>query len=683
MSFKKDPKTDFKAVDDLSKKEAVKEAEALREGIEYHNYRYYVKNDPVVSDAVYDKLFSRLQELEENFPDLRSGDSPTRRVGAPPLDELEKVDHRVPLLSLNAALEEKKIREFFAFVSRETGEDAFTWTAEPKFDGASVEIVYENGRFRYGATRGDGYVGENISANLATVRTLPLRLSGGKAPDFLAVRGEIFLPLASFQELNRKRIENGEEPFANPRNACAGTLRRLESKVVARWPLDIFFYDILEVEGEEFSTHTEGLKALAGWGLKTNEMNRQLSSFEEVVAYRDEMSEKRDDLPYEIDGIVIKLDSLGLREKLGSRQRSPRWAMAWKFEPKEEITILEKIVVQVGTSGILTPVALLQPVDVGGVTVSRATLHNEGEVEKKDLREGDKVRIARAGDVIPEVVERIDRSNKYARKFRMPEKCPSCATRVVREGAYVICPAGLSCKAQLRGRIQHYGSRAALDIRHLGQETARQLVERGMVSSLADLYHLDRKDFEKLEGFAEKSARQLHEAIHHNCRPRLNRFLYALSIRHVGQRMAQILARRFGSLEKLMTADREEIEFTPDVGAEIARSLVHFFEENAKAIKDLKKAGVKVQAVRTGKGSTPLAGKTFVFTGALENLTREEAEKAVEDLGARAAASVSGNTDYVVAGKNPGGKLDEANKQGVEILNEKEFTDMLGSSSND
>lgn len=677
MDFKKNPDTDFKKIEKLSAAKAREEAEALREGIEYHNHRYYVKNDPVISDAVFDKLFARLRELEEARPELRSEDSPTRRVGAPPVDALERTAHHAPMLSLDAALEEEKLRDFFDFVRRETGSENLLWTAEPKFDGASVEVVYENGTFRTGATRGDGRVGEDISDNLATIRTLPLKLQTDHPPAMLAVRGEVFLPKDAFQELNRRRVENGEDPFANPRNACAGTIRRLASKIVSRWPLDIFFYDILAVEGESFSSHREELEAFQRWGLKTNPHNRQVKSIDELAAFRGELIEKREDLPYEIDGIVVKLDDLELRADLGTRHRSPRWAMAWKFEPKQEVTVIEKITVQIGPSGILTPVALLQPVEVGGVTVSRATLHNEGEVRKKDLRKGDRVRIERAGDVIPEVVERVERPNKYAARFHMPERCPSCGTEVVREGAYVLCPAGLSCKAQLRGRLCHYGAREALDIEHLGEKTVRQLVERDMVNSLADLYRLEREEIEQLEGYAGKSARQLYEAIQDARKPRLDRFLFALGIPHVGRQTARTLARHFGSLEKLAAANRDELEAIADIGPETADSLVRFFEENRRALEELHDAGVEVRPMPGGSEKGPLEGKTFVFTGALTDYTRSEAQRAVEDLGAKATNNVSGNTDYLVVGEDPGSKLDEAGELGTKILDEKRFLELL------
>ncbi len=639
-----------------------------------------MKNDPVVSDSTYDKLLARLQDLEEAYPDLQSENSPTQRVGAPPADELKKVDHTSAMLSLNAAVEQEKIEEWFDFIARNSDEKKLELVVEPKFDGVSVEVVYEKGRFKYGATRGDGQTGEDISANLKTVRSLPLQLQQEDVPEKLAVRGEVFLSKEAFQQINQERVENGQDPFANPRNACAGTVRRLESKIVAHWPLDIFFYEILHIVGEEFNHHWDELKTFERWGLKTNSLNQKLSSFDEVARYHEELIEKRDELTYEIDGIVIKIDDLDVRDKLGTRHRSPRWAIAWKFQPKQEVTTLEKIVVQVGTSGILTPVALLQPVDVGGVTVSRATLHNADEVEKKDLREGDEVRIERAGDVIPEVVERVDRPRKNARKFRMPDRCPSCEAKVEREGAYYLCPAGLRCPAQLRGRIVHYGSREALDIEHLGEKTVNQLVDRGMVKSLTGLYRLDPADLEKLELFASKSAQKLYDAIQNTRKPRLDHFLYALGIRHVGGRMAQILAKNFKSLENIRKADKSQLIEIPDIGEKIADSLVSFFTENEEVLKDLEDAGVQVQKMPGGEeGSLPLSGRTFVFSGALENYTRSEAQKAVEDLGARATSSISGNTDYLVAGEDPGQKLDEAKEQGVEILDEEAFLELLSS----
>jgi DNA ligase (NAD+) len=680
--FKKNPKADFKDLDEMSKEEAHREIEALREGINYHDYLYYARNKPEISDALYDKLFRRLEELEKAFPEFHSETSPTQRVGAAPVSKLRKVEHTAPMLSLNAALEQKEVKNFCDFVQRNTKAKKIRYVLEPKFDGFSVELVYEEGRFKYGATRGDGEVGEDISRNLMTIGTVPLSLQGEKVPSLVSVRGEVFMPKEGFQQLNRERIEKGEEPFANPRNAAAGTMRQLDPKNVSDKPLDILVYDILQVQGNGFSTHWDALRQFPKWGFKTDNHNKRCSSFDEIKEYHKKLSEKRDDVEYEIDGIVIKLDDFDLRKALGTRQRSPRWAFAWKFPPKEEITKLEEIVVQVGRTGILTPVALLQPVDVGGVTVSRATLHNEDEVRKKDVRSGDTVRIARAGDVIPEVVERVKKPGQERKEeFSMPRTCPACGAKVYREGAYYFCAAGLTCPPQITGRIIHYASRDAMDIAGLGDKTAADMVEKGLVKDIADLYKLSVEDILKLDGFAQKSAGQLHEAIQGTKHPRLDRFLYALGIRHVGQHVARVLAQEYRSLEALQKAGREDIEKTTEIGPEISRSVAHFFKqkENRSVLERLAKAGVKVNNMPAGKKATPLEGTTFVFTGKLEGHTRQEAENVVEDLGGRAASSVSKETDFVVAGKDPGRKYDDAKELGVKIIDEKEFEQQLRS----
>ncbi len=684
MDFKKNPRTTFKAVTRMTLQEAREEVEALREGIEYHNYLYYVKAQPAISDAVFDKLFRRLRELEEAFPELGSPTSPTRKVGAPPLDRLTKVKHNSPMLSLNSALSEAEAEEFDRFIRRNAGTDAIAYVLEPKFDGFSVEVVYRNGIFEYGATRGDGETGEDISENLKTIRPLLLRLQepkGEKLPAFLAVRGEVIMSKKAFQKLNKERVERGEVPFANPRNAAAGIMRQLDSKKVADKPLDIFFYEILRIEGQEIETHWKELQKFQEWGLKTDAHNSRCTSFAEIKAYREKLASGREDFDYEIDGVVIKLDDLRLREKLGTRERSPRWAFAWKFPPKKEITVLETIVVRVGRTGMLTPVALLEPVDVGGVTVSRATLHNEDEVRKKDVRPGDKVRVARAGDVIPEVVERIEEPGKKRGKaFSMPKKCPVCGTEVTREGAYYFCPAGLSCPAQLIGHILHYASRNALNIEGLGDQIARQMVERGMVRDVADLYRLTVADLLELEGFAEKSAQNLYQAIQSANEVRLDRFVYALGIHHVGEHVARLLAEEFRNLDRLSRASREEMERVRGIGPEISESVEAFFvqEKNRRVIKKIVEAGVRVEDMPTPKADLILKGKTFVFTGELANYSREEAKEIVESLGGRASSSVSGATDFVVAGRNPGSKLEEARKRGVTVIDEAEFEKLIG-----
>jgi DNA ligase (NAD+) len=681
VDFKKNPRTDFKNIDDLTPKEACREAAALREGIDYHDYLYYVKNRPEIADAVYDKLFQRLEKLEEVFPELRSETSPTRRVGAPPEDRLKKIRHRAPMLSLNAALEQKKAEDFYDFVKRHTGDGRVGFVLEPKFDGFSVELVYENGRFKYGATRGDGEAGEDISKNLMTIRSLPLRLRKLKsAPETIAVRGEVFMSKDGFQRLNKSRIEKGQEPFANPRNAAAGSMRQLDSKKVADKPLEVLFYDILQIEGKSLNCHWDALQQFSEWGLKTDRHNKRCTGIDQIQKYRKKLGEKRDDFDYEIDGVVIKVDDYKHREVLGTRHRSPRWALAWKFPPKEEVTTLENIVVQVGRTGMLTPVALLQPVDVGGVTVSRATLHNEDEVRKKDIRAGDTVRIARAGDVIPEVVERIKQPGKQrGNKFNMPKRCPACAAKVYREGAYFFCPAGLSCPPQLTGQILHYAARDAMDIDGLGDKTSEDMVEKSLVKNISDLYRLSEQEILQLDGFARKSAAQLHAAIQARKKPRLDRFLYALGIRHVGQRVARVLAQKYRSLEKLRQADRENLVNTPEIGPEIARSVAQFFnrKENRRVLRGLAEAGVQVQDMPSDRKKKALEGKTFVFTGKLENHTRKKAQARVEELGGRATSSVSGETDFLVVGEQPGSKYEEAQKHNVEILDEQEFEKLL------
>ncbi|MCF8079876.1 MAG: NAD-dependent DNA ligase LigA [Desulfobacterales bacterium] len=682
MDFKKNPKADFKDAEELDKKEAQEQVEALREGIDYHDYLYYVKNQPEISDALYDKLFHRLEELEEAFPGLQSENSPTQRVGAEPVDELKKVEHTAPMLSLNAALEEREVADFHRFVKKTLDREKIEYVMEPKFDGLSVEIVYEDGRFRYGATRGNGTTGEDVSRNLKTIRSVPLQLQKQeKIPSLLAVRGEVLMSRQGFQRLNKERIEKGQEPFANPRNAAAGTMRQLDPSHVADRPLEIFFYDILKIEGVTVDSHWKGLSLFSAWGLKTSSANKKATSLEKIKNYHRKLAEQRNDLDYEIDGLVIKLDDFALRNTLGTRHRSPRWAMAWKFEPKQEVTTLEDIVVQVGRTGKLTPVALLDPVDVGGVTVSRATLHNEDEVRRKDVRSGDTVRVARAGDVIPEIVERVKEPGKKRKKaFSMPGKCPACGSDIVREGAYHLCPAGLSCRPQLVGRILHYGSREAMDIDGLGEKTVEALVEKELVNDLADLYRLSREDLVDLERFAEKAADNLVQAIRNTRSPRLDRFLYALGIRHVGQRVAQIIASRFEILENIRNAEQEDLEEIEEIGPEIARSVVKFFkeEENQRVLDRLSNAGVEVRKMPSGPKKQPLSGKTFVFTGSLSDYTRSEAESLVEELGGRATSSVSSQTDYLVVGENPGSKLGDAEEEGVEILDEGEFKKMIG-----
>ncbi len=678
--FIKTPFPEFKDPEQLSEKQAGKEIGQLREAIEKHNQFYYVENDPQISDKQYDRLFERLLELEEAFPGHRSRVSPTKKIGAPPAGALKKKKHAAPMLSLDSSEKKEKAEHFLKQLRKKTGKDNPEFIMEPKFDGLSVEVVYEHGEFSHGVTRGDGETGEDISANVKTIGSLPLRLSNENGlPDFLPVRGEIFMGKDDFHDLNKKRIEKGEKPFANARNAAAGIVRQLDPAKVADKPLDIFFYEIIEPAEHVFESHWELLKRFKKWGLKTNPEVRKGNSFEQISDYHRSMEKKREELPYEIDGIVIKLNDRPLRKKLGVRQRSPRWAFAWKFSPRQEVSTLKEIVVQVGRSGILTPVALLEPVDVGGVTVSRATLHNEDEVNRKDVRPGDRVKIFRAGDVIPGISGRVEKTGKKREKtYKMPLKCPACHTEVVREGAYVVCPAGLSCPAQLKGSLKHFASRPAMNIEELGAKTIGQLVDREMVKRLPDLYTLKTEDLSQLPGFAEKSSKKLHDSIRNSRDTTLSSFIYALGIRHVGTRTARILAREYESLDRLMEASAEDLASISDIGKETAESIAHFFSnaDNRKMIEKLKEAGLKIGLDMRGTSSR-LEGKTFVITGELEDFRREEAKEKIEALGGRATSGISDNTDYLVVGENPGSKLDEAKKRNIPTLDEKEFKKMI------
>jgi len=675
----KSPFPPFREKGKMSEKEAEEEVKQLREAIGHHDYQYYIKNKPLISDSKYDKLFRRLQELEETYPELQSDVSPTRKIGAPPVDELRKRKHADTMLSLDSSDEEKDVKAFLRRMKKEAGDDV-SYVAEPKFDGLSVEIVYEDGTFSYGATRGDGVTGEDVSENVKTIRSLPLQLrQNHHIPEMLSVRGEILLGKENFQKLNRQRIEKGEDPFSNARNAAAGMIRQLDSKKVADKPLEIFFYEIISATRDGFESHMEMLEQLPEWGLRTYPEYTECHTFDDIAGIYGKLNEKREKLSFEIDGLVIKLNNRRLRSDIGIRQRSPRWAFAWKFMPKKEITQLVDIIVQVGRTGILTPVALLEPVEVGGVTVSRATLHNEDEVKKKDVRPGDTVRVQRAGDVIPEIAERVEKPGKKRGKpFRMPDHCPVCGTEVVREGAYVLCPAGLSCEAQLKGRLLHFASRQGIHIEHLGDKIIQQMIQREWIHHLPDLYKLDKEQLTRLDGFAEKSAQRLYDSIQQSKSVSLDKFLYAIGIRNVGIHLARVIAGRYGSLDKIRRAGYEELMEIEEVGPEIAESISHFFgsKENLQMLDELEELGMKIEYEERAE-SGKLSGKVFVLTGELEGFTREEAKEKIESLGGRATSSVSDQTDYLVLGENPGKKLDEARKRGVELLDESQFRSLL------
>lgn len=669
----------------VTKEQAEKRIEELRKEIRRHNYLYYVLNKPEISDAEYDRLMNELKELESKFPELITPDSPTQRVGAEPAEQFETVRHVKPMLSLDTAMEEEEIKKFDERVKRELGVSEVEYVAEPKLDGLSVELIYDHGKLVRGSTRGDGINGENVTENIKTIRAVPLvlRSSEEKIPDMLAVRGEVIMHINDFEELNKKLIERGEQPMANPRNAAAGSLRRLDPRETAERPLDIFFYEILRVEGYGgIDTQWKALQSLKKWGLKINSLAKKCKDIEDAIEYHREMAEKRDRLSYEIDGVVIKVNRFDYQEKLGAKSRSPRWAIAYKFPPREEVTEIVDIVVQVGRTGTLTPVALLKPVDVKGVTVSRATLHNQDFIDQMDIRIGDTVKVARAGDVIPEVVAVLkEKRTGRERKFHIPDRCPVCNSNVVKEGAFYRCTGGLSCPAQLKRAITHFASKGAMDIEGLGGKTVDMMVDTGLIKGVSDLYFIKKEDLLKLPRFAEKSADNLLNAIEESKNRSLARFIYALGIPNVGEHVARLLAKKFGSLENLMKASKEELLSIYEIGPEIAENVVAFFREkhNLDEIEKMRQAGVKATtAVEKKEEGGPLHGKTFVFTGALQNFSRDEAKAIVEELGGRPSSSVSKNTDYVVVGENPGSKYEKAKKLGVKIITEEEFREMVG-----
>ena len=675
----------------MTRAEAKRLIERLAAEIHEHNHRYHVLDRPTISDAQYDKLFRELKALEEEFPDLRPSDSPTQRVGGPPRAGFRKVRHLRPMLSLDSLMEETEVREFDGRVRKSLRSDegmfaeTVVYTAETKFDGLSIELVYEDGILVRGSTRGDGETGEDVTENLRTIRSVPLKLlpegPRGGLRGRVAVRGEALMPLSEFEALNKRLIQDNEEPFANPRNAAAGAVRQLDPSITASRRLDFFAYELMVAEHERFETQSDVLEALGGWGFKVGSDVRRCEGIDQVVEFHSKLLAKRDKLPYEIDGAVVKVDRCDWQELLGVRSRSPRSAVAFKFPPRVEVTTVLDIVVQVGRTGKLTPVAALRPVDVSGVTVSRATLHNQDELDRKDVRIGDTVRVRRAGDVIPEVVEvLVDKRPPGARRFELPGKCPVCGAPVERAGAYHMCTNGLACRAQLQGHIEHFAFRGAMDIRGLGSRTVHQLLEKGLVKDLADLYQLTPIDLSGLEGFAEKSIENMMAAIEGSKRPQLDRFLYALGIEHVGDTVAKLLADHYGALDPLLEAGEEELQEIRGIGPEVAESVHRFFSNarNRKVLDRLARSGVKPAAEKRSKGPQPLAGEVVVFTGSLEGLSRPEAQRKAEAAGAQIAASVGKKVTLVVAGPGAGTKLEEARKLKIQVIDEAAFRKRIG-----
>lgn len=657
--------------------------EELRRLIAHHNHCYYTLDAPEVPDAEYDRLMRELSQLEERFPEWASDDSPTRRVGGSPAEKFKKVVHHHPMLSLANVFDDDELTEFDERVRRLLALEQIEYVCEPKMDGLAVELVYEDGRFVRGATRGDGETGEDVTANLLTLRNLPraLETAKGPLPTYLEVRGEVFLRKADFARLNAQREEAGEPTFVNPRNCAAGSLRQLDPRVTAERPLAVFLYEVGEARGVVFETHQEKLDWLAQAGLPVNPRRHLAAGLSEVRdAYRRLLAD-RHQLPYEIDGLVVKVDREDHRKRLGAVSKSPRWAVAYKFPPEEELTRVEAIEVQVGRTGALTPVAHLAPVYVGGVTVARATLHNDDELRRKDVRVGDQVYVRRAGDVIPEIVKVVTtRRTGDERPFAFPTHCPICGAAVVREeGEAVHRCSGASCPAQLVGNLRHFATRPAMDIDGLGDKLCAALVASGKVRSYADLYRLDMKELSGLERMGDKSAQNLLDALARSKKTTLRRFLYALGIRHVGEATAKALAEHFRALPPLLAASQEDLQRVRDVGPEMAREIHAFFHEpqNQRLVTELLALGVEPAPPEQAAASSPFAGKTVVLTGGLSSMSRDAAKEEIERRGGRVSGSVSAKTDLVVAGEDAGSKLKKARELGVKVIDETAFRQLL------
>jgi len=669
----------------MTSQDARQRIDSLVEELNRHNRLYFALDQPEISDAEYDRLLRELQELEAAHPKLRRPDSPTQRVGTPPAEGFAEVRHAVPMLSLDNAMDEGELRAFDERIRRLLGSDApVEYLAEPKLDGASIELVYEGGVLVVGATRGDGRVGEDVTANLKLCPSLPLALAGSARPSTrISVRGEVILPIAAFERLNARRLEQGLEPFANPRNAAAGSLRQLHEIDRARLrALEFRAYALAEGVPAGVPTQEGVLQVLSGWGFLVSEGSTLCVDVDAVLAYHARQLEQRSRLRIEIDGTVAKVNRLDLQEELGNLPRSPRWAVAVKFPPQQEVTQIEAIEVQVGRTGALTPVARLRPVRVGGVTVSSASLHNQDEIERKDVRVGDRVLVQRAGDVIPQIVAVIRAQRpRGTKRFRLPTRCPVCSAPTVRlEDEAVTRCTNLDCPAQLKNNLRHLASRGALDIEGLGEKLIDQLVERGLVRRLSDVFRLDAEALEGLERMGEKSAANLAASLQRARETTLARFLIALGIRHVGEGVAELLARRFGDLDALLAASREELEQVPGIGPAIAESVARFFADphNADEVKRFREAGVRWPVAEPAAApSGPLLGKTFVLSGGLAGMGRAEAKRQIEARGGRVAASVSKKTDYLIAGADPGSKLAQARELGVEILDEPGFQRLL------
>ena len=662
--------------------QARRRIEQLTREAERHNRLYYEEAAPEISDRDFDALLRELEELEAAFPQFAAADSPTRRVGGQPLAAFASVAHVVPMMSLANTYSMSELREFDARVRRTLGAQNYTYLLEPKIDGVAVSLRYESGRLTLGSTRGDGRTGDDITQNLKTLRTIPVRLRGKDLPDAVEIRGEVFMPRAGFAALNQERQEAGLDAFANPRNAAAGSLKQLDPRVVAERPLDAVFYGIGQLEGAQFKTHADLLSALKRWGLPTHERVWTCTDIDEALQHLEELHQLRHDFPFEIDGGVLKVNERGLYEELGATSKSPRWAVAYKYEPEQAETRLRTITVQVGRTGVLTPVAELEPVLLSGSTVSRATLHNEDEIARKDIRVGDLVVVEKAGEIIPAVVSvQTEKRTGAETRFVMPDTCPACGGPVARrEGEVAVRCENSLCPAQLKNTIRYFAARGAMDIEGLGESLIDQLVDRGLVRTVADLYRLSLEEVAGLERMAEKSAGNLLDAIEKSKGHPLWRLLSGLGIRHIGAQSARTLAAEFEDLAALRAADQERLESIQDIGPKAAESIVAFFRapHNQAVLESLRAAGVDPKGeVSSPPTGAALAGKSFVLTGTLPTLTREQAAERIRAAGGKVTSSVSKKTDFVVAGENAGSKFEKAEKLGVAILSEEELLKML------
>jgi len=660
-------------VEGMDIKHAKKVAKDLKKEINKHNHKYYVENKPEITDYEFDQLLKKLEDIEATFPSLITPDSPTQRVGGRPLESFKTVAHLSPMLSLANTYNPTELKDFNTRVEKQVG--PVEYVIEPKIDGAGVSLIYKDGVFIQGATRGDGKRGDDITQNLKTIKSIPLTLQGTQLRN-IEVRGEVFMNLAGFKQYNLEQIEKGEQPFANPRNATAGSLRQLDPRIVAKRPLDIYVYILIDAE-EQYKTHEDVLESLKKAGFKVNPYSKKVKDIDEAIEYCNKLEQLRKTLDYDIDGAVIKVNDLSKHKILGSTTKNPRWAISYKFAAQQSNTILENIDIQVGRTGVLTPVAILKPVSVGGVTVSRATLHNFDELHRKDIRIGDTVVIERSGDVIPQVVRSLKekRMGKEIKK-EIPTTCPICKTAVnKKEGEVAIRCINKMCPARLKWRVRYFASRDAMDIDHLGESTIDKLIEQNKIANIADLYFLKKEDILGLEGFKEKSAQNLLDSIDKSKQQDLSRLIYGLGIRHVGKYAAQILASYFESIDELAHATPEQLNEIFGLGEKTIEAIATFFstEENMVLLDKLKSIGVKTRAKQQQSQDQPFKGKQFVFTGKLEQLSRSKAGDLVKEQGGIVSPSVNKNIDYVVVGKDPGSKYQKAKNQGLHIIKETEF----------